>query len=75
MAERIAEVTEPLIALSTSLHDDPELGWQEHRASASVADVLTAHGFAVERPYLGFETALRATFGTGAFTVGFLAEY
>ena len=75
IAERIAEVTEPLIALSTSLHDDPELGWQEHRSSASVADVLTAHGFAVERPYLGFETALRATFGTGAFTVGFLAEY
>ncbi|WP_430600655.1 M20 family metallopeptidase [Brevibacterium sp. K72] len=75
IAERIAEVTEPLIALSTSLHDDPELGWQEHRSSASVADVLTAHGFAVERPYLGFETALRATFGTGEFTVGFLAEY
>ncbi|MFF8894803.1 M20 family metallopeptidase [Brevibacterium casei] len=75
IAERIAEVTEPLIALSTSLHDDPELGWQEHRSSASVGDVLTAHGFAVERPYLGFETALRATFGTGEFTVGFLAEY
>lgn len=75
IAERIAEVTEPLIALSTSLHDDPELGWQEHRSSASVAEVLAAHGFAVERPYLGFETALRARIGTGDFTVGFLAEY
>lgn len=75
IAERIAAVTEPLIALSTSLHDDPELGWQEHRSSASVAEVLTVHGFAVERHYLGFETALRARIGSGDFTVGFLAEY
>jgi hypothetical protein len=64
-----------LIELSNSLHDDPELGWQEFRSSAAVAEVLAEHGFTVERPYLGLETAFRATYGSGEFTIGFLAEY
>lgn len=72
---RITEIAPRLITLSNSLHDDPELGWQEFRSSAAVAGVLAEHGFTVERPYLGLETAFRATFGTGEFTIGFLAEY
>lgn len=75
IAARLAEVSPVLIGLSDSLHDDPELGWQEFRSSASVAGVLAAHGFTVEHPYLGLETAFRATFGTSDFTIGFLAEY
>lgn len=75
IAARRAEHDPELIALSNRLHDDPETGWQEHRSSAAVAAVLAAHGFAVEQPYLGLDTALRATFGSGPFTVGFLAEY
>ncbi|TGD38664.1 M20 family metallopeptidase [Brevibacterium aurantiacum] len=75
IAARLAEVGPELIGLSDSLHDDPELGWQEFRSSASVAGVLAAHGFTVEHPYLGLETAFRATFGTSDFTIGFLAEY
>ncbi|WP_169251060.1 M20 family metallopeptidase [Brevibacterium sp. 'Marine'] len=72
---RITEIAPRLITLSNSLHDDPELGWQEFRSSAAVAGVLADHGFTVERPYLGLETAFRATSGTGEFTIGFLAEY
>lgn len=75
IAARLAEVVPALVDLSNSLHDDPEVGWQEFRSSASVAGVLAAHGFTVEQPYLGLETAFRATFGTGDFTIGFLAEY
>ncbi|MCS4594250.1 M20 family metallopeptidase [Brevibacterium sediminis] len=75
VAARISEVAPRLIELSNSLHDDPELGWQEFRSSAAVAEVLAEHGFTVERPYLGLETAFRATFGSGEFTIGFLAEY
>ncbi|VEW10753.1 Aminobenzoyl-glutamate utilization protein B [Brevibacterium casei] len=75
IAARVAETTPKLIELSNSLHDDPELGWQEFRSSAAVAEVLAEHGFTVERPYLGLETAFRATYGTGEFTIGFLAEY
>nr|WP_101557136.1 M20 family metallopeptidase [Brevibacterium aurantiacum] len=75
IAARLAEVSPALIGLSDSLYDDPELGWQEFRSSASVAGVLAAHGFTVEHPYLGLETAFRATFGSSDFTIGFLAEY
>ncbi|WP_167193451.1 M20 family metallopeptidase [Brevibacterium pigmentatum] len=75
VAARITEVASRLIELSNFLHDEPELGWQEFRSSAAVAEVLAEHDFTVERPYLGLETAFRATYGTGEFTVGFLAEY
>ncbi|WP_309131262.1 M20 family metallopeptidase [Brevibacterium sp.] len=75
ISARIAEVGPALVDLSNALHDDPELGWQEHRSSAAVAGVLSEHGFTVERPYLGLETAFRATSGSGDFTIGFLAEY
>ncbi|MCF2586091.1 MAG: M20 family metallopeptidase [Brevibacterium sp.] len=75
VAARLAEVSPALVDLSNSLHDDPEIGWQEFRSSASVAGVLADHDFTVEQPYLGLETAFRATFGSGDFTIGFLAEY
>lgn len=75
IADRLTAVDGDLVALSNQLHDDPETGWQEHRSSATVAGVLAEHGFAVEQPYLGLETAFRAVIGSGPFTVGFLAEY
>ena len=82
LKERIAAAREridaDLVALSNRLHGDPELGWQEHRASAAVAALLASHGFAIERPYLGLDTAFRATLGDprdARFTVGLLAEY
>ncbi|MHA3684133.1 M20 family metallopeptidase [Leucobacter sp. HY1910] len=73
--ERCSAVDAELVALSNQLHADPELGWQEHRSSVAVAAVLAAHGFEIEQPYLGLETAFRARFGAGEFTVGFMAEY
>ncbi|MCW4458598.1 M20 family metallopeptidase [Microbacterium sp. MPKO10] len=75
IAAGIAEVDDELVRLSNTLHDNPETAWQEHRSAASVADVLARHGFAIEHPYLGLDTAFRATLGDGPFTVGFLAEY
>ncbi|HWT32429.1 MAG TPA: M20/M25/M40 family metallo-hydrolase, partial [Microbacterium sp.] len=76
VADGLADVADELVTLSNDLHADPELGWQEARSSARVAGVLERHGFAVEQPYLGLETAFRAVRGSGdGFTVGFLAEY
>lgn len=72
---RIDEVRADLTGLSARLHDDPERAWQEHRSSAEVAAVLAVHGFRIEQPYLGLETAFRARLGAGDFVVGFLAEY
>lgn len=78
IADRVAELDAELVALSTDLHANPETGWQEHRSSAAVAAALAAHGFTIEQPYLGLETAFRAVRapeGDARFTVGFLAEY
>ncbi|GAA1627541.1 M20 family metallopeptidase [Leucobacter chromiireducens] len=78
VAARAREVDAELIALSNDLHEHPETGWQEHRSAAAVAAVLAAHGFDVEQPYLGLETAFRAVRDPASatrFTVGLLAEY
>ena len=66
-----------LIALSQAIHADPELGYQEHRASARLAEALAANGFTVARGYGGIETAYRADAAgkAGGPTVAILAEY
>ncbi|YCK81530.1 M20 family metallopeptidase [Arthrobacter sp. D3-18] len=71
----VSEQQPQLIHLSETLHANPELGWQEHRAAGWTAEYLSAHGFEVERKYLGFPTAIRAVFGTGSRRVGLMAEY
>ncbi|MFF2243367.1 M20 family metallopeptidase [Arthrobacter sp. NPDC058130] len=64
-----------LIRLSETLHANPELGWQEHRAAGWTADYLAEHGFEVEKEYLDYPTAIRAVFGTGTRRIGLMAEY
>src|SRR5450756_2707694 len=66
-----------LLELSHRIHDDPELGMQEHHAVQWQSEVLRHHGFEVQTPYGGLDTAYRATFhgkSTGPH-VAFLAEY
>jgi len=66
-----------LVALSQAIHADPEIGYQEQRASARLAKMLAANGFSVTRPYGGVETAYRADAAgkDGGPTVAILAEY
>jgi amidohydrolase len=64
-----------LIALSERIHSHPETAWEEHRAAAWVAETLDAGGFDVTTSYLGLETALFATAGSGPYRVGICAEY
>jgi len=66
-----------LIALSQEIHADPEVGYEEHRASARLAEMLAANGFSVARPYGGVQTAYRADAAgkDGGPTVAILAEY
>lgn len=64
-----------LIELSENLHAHPELGWQEHESSRAVAALLAGGGFEVTQPYLGLETAFRATYGSGRTRIGLCAEY
>ena len=60
--EAIRRARSAIIALSERIHGHPELGYQEVKASAWVAEVLSEFGYAVDRPYAGMPTALRAVF-------------
>ncbi len=71
----VAAEHQDLVQLSETLHANPELGWQEHRAAAWTAEYLERRGFEVEREYLGFPTAIRAVLGKGTRRIGLMAEY
>jgi amidohydrolase len=66
-----------ILALSHRIHDDPEPGFEEERASAFVAETLARHGFVVERPAGTLSTAIRARLDgvRPGPTVAILAEY
>jgi len=62
--------------LSHRIHANPELGYQEVKASAWLAEFLTAQGFKLERGVAGVETAFRATLETGdGPTIVIMCEY
>ena len=66
-----------LIDVSMAIHDEPELGHQEFKASALLASELEELGFEVEMGTSGLPTAFKAVLrgrGEGP-TVAILAEY
>ncbi len=64
-----------LLALSRTIHANPELGYEEFISSAATADAAENAGFTVEREAAGLATAFRATAGSGHFTIAFCAEF
>ncbi|MFI6955576.1 M20 family metallopeptidase [Nocardia sp. NPDC050408] len=64
-----------LIALSHSIHAEPELAFEETRSVAKTIAPLAERGFAIETPVADLPTAFRATYGSGELTVGICAEY
>jgi metal-dependent amidase/aminoacylase/carboxypeptidase family protein len=61
VASAVDELRSDLIGASRAIHNDPELAFNERRASARLADLLNDAGFTVERGVGGLETAFRAT--------------
>ena len=64
-----------LIALSTRIHDCPEVKFEEHHSAAWLAEYLESLGFTVERPAYGMATAFVARMGSGRPRVAVLCEY
>jgi amidohydrolase len=66
-----------LIHISTTLHANPEVAFQEFKSSALLCDELERAGFAVTRGIADLPTAFRAeAYGNGAGpTIALLAEY
>ena len=75
LAQAVDRLGDELEALSNRIHANPELGYQEVKASAWLAEFLEANGFKVERGMAGVETAFRATLETGEGpTIAILCE-
>jgi amidohydrolase len=65
-----------LLGLARRIHANPELRFEEHKASAWLGDFVASRGYAVERGVAGMPTALRARAGYGKGPrVAILAEY
>jgi amidohydrolase len=68
--------SDELIALSRTIHSNPEIAYQEYKASAWLTEKLEYYGFQVERKTAEIETAFLATAGQQAApNIALLAEY
>ena len=72
---RVDHHREALSDLARTLHENPELRYEEHRACAWITELLERTGATVERKTGGLDTAFRARAGTGGARVAILAEY
>jgi amidohydrolase len=75
IATEVRRMHPRLIEMSQTIHANPELCFEEHRAAALLTNELEEHGFEVERGNAGMDTAFVATYGEGEPVVGIIAEY
>lgn len=79
VAAAIEAHRDEILDLSHRIHANPEPAFEEHQASAWVAEAIARHGFTVEHPAGSLATAVRGRLpgGRGAegARVGVLAEY
>ena len=79
LAAAVEAARDEIVGLSQRIHANPEPAFEEVQAASWIADVLRAHGFAVEHPAGSLATAIRATHpgrdGATGPRIGILAEY
>jgi amidohydrolase len=73
--DKVESQRQRLVQLSLNIHDNPELGFKEEKASAWLTNYLEDNGFHLERGIAGLATAFRATYGQGSPRIALLAEY
>jgi amidohydrolase len=73
--DRVESQRHQLIQLSLNIHDNPELGFEEEKASAWLTGYLENSGFNIEQGIASLATAFRATYGQGIPRIALLAEY
>lgn len=72
--DAFAAVERELRDLNRWMYENPEVAYEEREASRRVAELLGRHGFAVEYPAYGLETAFAARAGSGGPEVVICAE-
>jgi amidohydrolase len=73
--EALESARPTLIDMSHRIHAHPELGYEEEHASTWLCELLTEHGFHVERGVCDIPTAFIARAGSGPLHVSICAEY
>ncbi|MBX3230550.1 MAG: M20 family metallopeptidase [Labilithrix sp.] len=74
--ETIERERPALTKLAHDIHANPELRFEEHKASAWIAELLRSRGVEVEHGLAGMSTALRAKKGVpGGGCIAILGEY
>ncbi len=63
IGRRVEEQRQALIELSLNIHDNPEPGFREEKASGWLTDYLAKNGFQIEKGIGGLPTAFKATYG------------
>ena len=75
--DNISSYKEIAIELNDYLADNPEISGEEYKSSKRIVDILTGHGYHVEYPFAGYETAFRAKLGNKTYkrNIAILTEY
>jgi amidohydrolase len=75
--QKVDELSEKLVSVSRTIWENPELGLQEHKASALLCDVLSEADLPPERGIAGLPTAFQSEFSGNAPgpRIAILAEY
>src|SRR5438093_5595882 len=73
--EHLERARATLVPLSHRVHANPELGFEEERASTWLGEALVEGGFAVDRGVYDLPTAFVARAGSGPLHVAICAEY
>lgn len=61
IADRVAAIRPELEALAVSLYEEPEVGYEEHKSVAKIAELLRAHGRSARVGTYGLDTSFAAT--------------
>lgn len=61
--------------ISKWMHDNPETAYEEYQASHRLSEYLGQHGFEVNYPAYGLDTAFEASTGSGRHQVVICGEY
>lgn len=75
VASVVRSASSDLIALSHSIHAEPDLAFEETASVAKIVELLSQKGFDVEVGTADLPTAFTATYGSGELVLGVFAEY
>jgi len=75
ISRRVEEQRQALIELSLNIHDNPELGFKEEKASGWLTSYLAGNSFQIKKGIGGLPTAFKAAYGSSKPIIALLAEY